>query len=238
MAEISIFVAFIAGILSFLSPCILPLVPAFIAYISGVSADHFKSKDYKKSEVFVNSALFVLGFSVIFSILGIIVNTIFSGIAYDFRIWLGRIGGTVIILFGLYILGVLKLSFLDKERKFLVKRTKYRYLTSFLFGAAFAAGWTPCIGVILGAVLTLAITQPVDSFYLLLAYSLGIGIPFLFVGMFTAQASELISKSGRLMKYFNLVAGIFLVIIGILVFTGQLAAVANLALPAGLLTKG
>ncbi|MBI1972354.1 MAG: sulfite exporter TauE/SafE family protein [Candidatus Aenigmarchaeota archaeon] len=238
MAEITIFVAFIAGILSFLSPCILPLVPAFIAYISGVSADQIKSGAYNRSEIFTNSIFFVLGFSVIFSILGVIVNTIFSGIAYDFRIWLGRIGGTVIILFGLYILGVLKLPFLDRERKFSVKKTGYRHLTSFLFGAAFAAGWTPCIGVILGAVLTLAITQPVNSFYLLAAYSLGLGMPFLLAGLFTAQAAEFINRSGRFMKYFNLVAGIFLVVIGVLVFTGNLAQVANLALPAETLARG
>ncbi len=237
MAEITLFVAFIAGVLSFASPCILPLVPAFIAYMSGVSVDQIKSKNYKRSEIFINSVFFVLGFSVIFSILGIIINTIFAGIAYDFRIWLSRVGGTVMILFGLYMLGILKLSFLDKEHKFRVRKTRFRYLTSFLFGSAFAAGWTPCIGAILGAVLTLAITQPVNSLYLLIAYSLGIGIPFLFVGMFTAQASEIINRSGKFMKYFNLAAGIFLVIIGILVFTNQLAAIANLVLPTELLAK-
>lgn len=238
MAEITIFVAFVAGILSFLSPCILPLVPAFIAYISGVSIDQIKSNSYKRAEIFSNSVLFVLGFSAVFSVLGIVVNTIFSGIAYDFRIWLGRVGGAVVILFGLQMLNVLKLPFLGRERKFAVKRTKFRHLTSVLFGAAFAAGWTPCIGTILGAVLAIAITQPVDSLYLLFAYSLGLGMPFLLVGMFTAQASEFINKSGRFMRYFSLVAGIFLVAIGILVFTNQLSAVANFVMPAGLLAKG
>ncbi|MBI3413198.1 MAG: cytochrome C biogenesis protein [Candidatus Aenigmarchaeota archaeon] len=235
MAELSIFIAFVAGVLSFLSPCILPLVPAFIAYISGISFDRIKSGNYHRPEVFINAALFVLGFSLVFSILGVIVHTIFAGIAFELRLLLSRLGGVFVILLGLYLIGILKLPFLDREHRLRIK-TRYRYLTSFLFGVAFAAGWTPCIGAILGAVLTLAITEPVNSFYLLLAYSAGIGMPFLLTGLFTSQAMDIIAKSGRFMKYFTLISGIFLVIIGILVFTGQLAAVANLVLPASILT--
>ncbi len=238
MSDVTISIAFIAGILSFASPCILPLVPAFIVYMSGVSADHLKSENYSRPAVFVNSLFFVFGFSAVFSIFGVLVGTIFSGFTYDFRIWLGRIGGSVVVLFGLYMLGIVKMPFLDRERKIRVKNTGYRHITSFIFGAAFAAGWTPCIGVILGSVLALAVTQPVDSFYLLIAYSMGLGTPFLLVGLFTARASELIKKSGNAMKYFNLLAGIFLIAVGILVFTNQLSAVANLSLPAGLLSKG
>ncbi len=238
MSEITLFIAFVAGILSFASPCILPLVPAFIAYMSGVSADNLKSKGYSRSAVFVNSLFFVLGFSAVFSILGVLVGTVFSGVAYDFRVWLGRIGGSVIILFGLYILGLIKIPFLDNEHKVRVKNTGYRHLTSFIFGAAFAAGWTPCIGAILGAVLALAITQPLDASYLLISYSLGLGVPFLLVGLFTGRASELIKKSGNAMKYFSVLAGIFLIIVGFLVFTNQLSAVANLSLPSGILSKG
>ncbi|MBI2085521.1 MAG: sulfite exporter TauE/SafE family protein [Candidatus Aenigmarchaeota archaeon] len=238
MSEITIFIAFVAGVLSFASPCILPLVPAFIAYMSGVSADNLKSKNYNRSAVFLNSLFFVFGFSAVFSILGVLIGTVFSGVAYDFRIWLGRIGGLVVIAFGLYILGFIKIPFLDKEHKIRAKATKYRYLTSFIFGAAFAAGWTPCIGAILGAVLALAIAQPLDASYLLISYSLGLGMPFLLVGLFTGRASELIKNSGNIMKYFNVLAGIFLIMIGFLVFTNQLSAFANLALPAGILSKG
>ncbi|MBI4177555.1 MAG: cytochrome C biogenesis protein [Candidatus Aenigmarchaeota archaeon] len=233
MAEITLFIAFIAGVLSFASPCILPLVPAFIAYISGVSADHLR-RGGRRPEIFVNSVLFVLGFSIVFSILGVIINTAFSGIAHDIRIWLGRLGGAAIILFGLYLIGIFKLPFLDRERKIRVK-SHHRYVTSFLFGVAFAAGWTPCIGAILGSILVIAITQPASSFYLLLAYSAGIGVPFILAGLFTEQATSLIAKHGKYMKYFTVVSGAFLVAVGFLVFTGQLAAIANLSLAAGLL---
>ena len=173
----------------------------------------------------------MLGFSIVFSILGVVVNTIFAGIALDLKVWLSRIGGVFIVLLGLYLMGILKVPFLDKEHKIRIK-TRYKYITSFLFGVAFAAGWTPCIGIILGAVLTLAITEPLNSFYLLIAYSFGIGMPFLLVGIFTSQAMDLIARSGKVMKYFTIISGVFLVLVGILVFTGQLAAVANLALPA------
>lgn len=233
MAEITLFIAFIAGVLSFTSPCILPLVPAFIAYMSGVSADHLRQRA-KKPDAFVNSVLFVLGFSLVFSIMGVVINTAFSGIAGDARAWLGRIGGAAIILFGLHLAGVLKLPFLGRDRKIQVK-AHHRYLTSFLFGVAFAAGWTPCIGAILGSILVIAITQPETSFYMLLAYSMGLGVPFILAGLFTEQATGLIARYGNLMKYFTIVSGTFLVAVGVLVFTGQLEAIANLALAADML---
>lgn len=231
MAEITIFIAFIAGLVSFLSPCILPLIPAFIAYLSGTSLNELKKNKAKaKLHIFTNTVFFVLGFAVVFSLIGVLLNSVLQSIAYDLKIWLSRIGGVIIIGFGLYLLGILKLPFLDVEHKIKVKKFKYSYPTSFVFGVAFAAGWTPCIGVILGSILTLAITSPGVAFNLLLAYSIGLGIPFLLTGAFIAQASSFIQKIGPALRYFNIVMGVVLIILGILVFTNQLPQLASFPL--------
>ncbi len=182
-----------------------------------------------QSEIFINSIFFVLGFSLIFSLVGVLLQSILSGIAYSAQNWLARIGGTIIILFGLYLLGIIKLSFLDKEYKLKVKRKfRYAYMTSFLFGAAFAVGWTPCVGAVLGTILTLAITSPTSAFALLFAYSMGLGMPFLFVGLFTSFSSGLIRKAGPKLKYVNYAFGIILILLGILVFTNNLSKIANI----------
>jgi cytochrome c-type biogenesis protein len=195
-------------------------------------------KEKRNWNTFYASVFFVLGFSVVFSLLGVLLQSVLSGVSYEVQKWLGRIGGVVIILFGLYILGLIKPKFLQKEYKIEVKRKfKSMYLTSFVFGAAFAVGWTPCVGAILGAILTLAVAQPTMAFFLLLSYSLGLGIPFLLVGLFTTQAQKFISKAGRWIKYVNYVFGVILVLLGIFVYTNQLSRVANLAFASSFLNS-
>jgi len=179
--------------------------------------------------IFINTIFFVLGFSIVFSLVGVLLQSVFSSSSYAIQTWLGRIGGVLIILFGLYLLRIIRIPFLDREHKFKSKRFKSSYITSFVFGAAFAVGWTPCIGPILGAILTLAVTSPASAFWLMLSYSLGLGVPFLIVGFFGDRASKWISGSGKWVRYVNLIFGIILVIIGILVFTSQLSRIANLA---------
>jgi len=229
MVEVSLIAAFIGGIVSFLSPCVLPLIPGFLAYLSGTSLGDTSSS--ARVKMFLNSLFFVLGFSVVFALLGVLLNTILSQSSYLIQEWLGRIGGIIIIIFALYLLGLLKLPFLEKEHKINVKkRFSITYVTSFVFGAAFAVGWTPCVGAILGAVLALAITQPIISFWLLISYSIGLGIPFLLVGLFSSQVIALINKSQRFLKYFNIIVGILLLLLGILVFTNNLVYVANFEL--------
>ncbi len=184
----------------------------------------------KQWGIFINSIFFVLGFSIIFSLVGVLLQSVLSNISFQVQIWLGRIGGAIIILFGLFLLGLIKIKYLEREHKFHVKQKfNSSYLTSFVFGSAFAVGWTPCVGAVLGAVLTLAITQPTSAFFLLLSYSLGLGIPFLLVGLFTNQAQTFIQKAGSWLKYLNYLFGLVLIVLGILVFTNQLARVANLA---------
>ncbi|MCP6720235.1 MAG: cytochrome c biogenesis protein CcdA [Patescibacteria group bacterium] len=228
MAEITIVVAFVAGIVSFLSPCVLPIIPGFLAYLSGTSLSDSRSK---RKDVFLNSVFFVLGFSVIFAILGVLLNTVLEAVAYNALIWLSRIGGAIIIFFGLYLVGLIKIPFLDREHKFAVKKQfKSKYITSFVFGSAFGAGWTPCVGAALGAILGLAATQPGITFYLLLSYSLGLGIPFLVVGFFAAQASTIINRYAHILKYINIAFGVVLIVLGVFVFTQSLNLIANFEL--------
>ena len=230
MAETTLIIAFIAGILSFLSPCVLPLVPAFVGYLSGVSVNELKQGASSRLSILTNTLFFVLGFSVIFAVLGVLLNSILSAVSYDIRTWLSRIGGSIIILFGMYLLGVFKISFLEREYKFKTRRYRSSYVTSFIFGATFAVGWTPCVGAVLGAILTLAIAVPEKAFVLLLSYALGLGTPFVIVGLFTSWAMGIIGKYNWLLKYFNIIAGMMLIVLGILVFTNSLGLIANVSI--------
>lgn len=185
----------------------------------------------RRGQIFLASVFFVLGFSLVFSLVGILLQTILSSASYAVQEWLGRIGGAIIILFGLYLLGLIKPEFLEREHKLAVKmRFRSQYITSFVFGAAFAVGWTPCVSAALGAILALATTQASSAFILLTAYTLGIGVPFLLVGLFAEQSQNLIRRLGHSLIYVQYVFGIILIAMGVLVFVGQLSRVANLAI--------
>ncbi len=178
--------------------------------------------------IFWASVFFVLGFSSVFSLVGVLLQTALSSVAYDAQIWLGRVGGAIVILFGLFVMGLFTPKFLQREHKFHVRKFGSLYTTSFLFGAAFAVGWTPCVSAALGAILALAATSASSAFLLLFAYTLGVGIPFLLVGLFTAEAERLIQRLGKGLLYFQYFFGAVLVVMGVLIFTGQLSRVANL----------
>lgn len=224
-SNLGITFAFVAGLVSFLSPCVLPIIPGFLAYLAGTSLKD--AKDHRWG-IFLNSIFFVLGFSFVFASLGVLLNTLLSSVAYDATIWLGRIGGVVIIFFGLYLTGLIKVKYLEQEHKIAVKkRFKSKYLTSFVFGAAFAAGWTPCVGAVLGAILGLAATQPGSAFTLLMVYAIGLGIPFLAVGLFATKAQGFLARSAKYIKPINKLFGVLLIVLGILVFTNSLSLLAN-----------
>lgn len=217
--------AFIGGLVSFLAPCVFPVVPGFLAYLGGASTNATGSK---RKDIFTNSVFFVLGFSVVFAILGVLLSTLFRDVAYDAQIWLSRVGGIMIIFFSLYLIGLFKVPFLEKEYKIGVKiRFKSRWATSFLFGLAFATGWTPCIGPALGVILGIVVTQPGSAFILLLTYALGLGVPFLIVGAFTGQAVKFINQHAIGFKYLNILFGITLLALGVLIFTQKLGLIAN-----------
>ena len=233
MSELTVIVAFIAGIVSFLSPCVLPIIPGFLGYLSGTGLKDTSAS--ARTNMFLNSIFFVFGFSTVFAALGVLLNTILQNVSTTVQMWLGRIGGVIIILFGLYLVGLIKILFLEQDHKIILKKKfRIKFLTSFVFGAAFAVGWTPCVGAVLGSVLTLAVIEPGKSFFLLLSYAFGLGIPFLLVGFFSGQAIRFIQKFGRYLKYFNIIVGILLIVLGILVFTNELSQIANFSLLIGI----
>ena len=185
----------------------------------------------KNWDIFLASIFFVFGFSFVFSLLGVLLQTALINVSFSVQIWLSRTAGIFIILFGLYLIGFIRPKFLQKEYKFKVnKKFGSKYLISFVFGAAFAVGWTPCVSAILGAVLALAVTNPSTAFFLLLSYSLGLGVPFLLVGLFTNQAQGFIDKAGKWIKYANYFFGGILIILGVFVFTNQLPRIASFPL--------
>lgn len=236
MSEITLAVAALAGIGSFVAPCILPMIPAFLAYISGTTLSELnqnngsKTISINRTNIILNSVFFVLGFSVVFSTLGVIINSVLSTSAGEIVEGLNQVGGIVIIGFGVFLLLSMKINKLNMEKKFFPKRAKSGYPMSFVFGLAFAVGWTPCVGPILGTILTLAATTPSVAFNLLLVYSLGLGIPFILMGVFYSRANRIIRSMSKHLKYYNLILGIFIIILGILVFTNQLAYIANFPL--------
>ena len=235
MAEITLAIAALAGLGSFVAPCILPMIPAFLAYISGSTLSDLNNKETQvisinRSRIILNTVFFVLGFSLVFSTLGVIINSTLTGSTEILIDGFNQAGGIIIISFGVFLLLSTKINKLNIEKKFIPKRSKASYPLSFVFGLAFAAGWTPCVGPILGTILTLAATTPSVAFNLLLAYSLGLGIPFILMGIFFSRANKIIRKMSRHLKYYNLILGGFIIILGVLVFTNQLSYIANFPL--------
>lgn len=236
MVEVTLAVAVLAGLASFVAPCILPMIPAFLAYISGTTLSDLnqnkgsKTVTINRTNIILNSVFFVLGFSVVFSTLGVIINSILASTVGEVIGVLNQVGGIIIVSFGIFLILSTKISKLNVEKKFLPKRTKASFPLSFVFGLAFAAGWTPCVGPILGTILTLAATTPSVAFNLLLVYSLGLGIPFILMGVFYSRASKIIKSMSRHLKFYNIILGSFIILLGVLVFTNQLAYIANFPL--------
>ena len=235
MEDPTILIAFSVGLASFIAPCILPMIPAFLAYISGttlteINNDQKTNFKINKINIIANTIFFVLGFSVIFSTLGVLINSILSENINQISNSLNGIAGIIIVTFGIFLIASTKINSLNKEKKFQIKNFKSSYPMSFVFGLAFAIAWTPCVGPILGTILTLAATTPSISFTLLLAYSIGLGIPFILIGIFFSKSTKIISSMTKHLKYYNIVLGGFIILLGILIFTNQLAYIANFPL--------
>jgi len=235
MTEPTIMVALLAGLASFIAPCILPMIPAFLAYISGTTLSEIKNEQksnvqINKINIIMNTIFFVLGFSIVFSTLGVLINSALLENVNQFTDSLNIVAGIIIIIFGIFLILSTKINSLNKEKKFHIKNFKSSYPMSFVFGLAFAIGWTPCVGPILGTILTLAATTPSISFSLLLAYSTGLGIPFILMGIFYSKSTKIISSMTKHLKYYNIVLGGFIILLGILIFTNQLAYIANFPL--------
>lgn len=219
--------SFFAGLLTFLAPCTLPLVPAYLGFISGVSEEDLKDPLKAKAarrKIFLNGVFFILGFSIVFIVFGTLAGLVGQGLT-PFRIWLTRIGGGLVILFGLFMLGVFRLPFLQVNKRMKVPSflTIGKPSSSLAIGGAFAFGWTPCVGPILGSILLLASTSTtaLQGGLLLTVFSLGLAVPFILVALGYSHATKYIKKISRYLKWVSIVGGIFLIILGILLITNN-----------------
>ena len=229
MEEVTIGIAFIAGIFSFLSPCVLPLVPGYISYISGISLDELeKGAGHKKVLVrsgFI-SIFFVLGFSVVFIAMGASASAIGRLLARHIYVFM-KIAGVIIFILGLHLSGVFKIPILNYQKKINVDKTKPGFLGAFIVGLAFAFGWTPCIGPILGGILTMAAAEETITrgIVLLLFYSLGLGIPFVITGFAIGAFMRFFEKYKKFIKWGEVIAGVLLMVLGVLIFFDKLKMV-------------
>jgi cytochrome c-type biogenesis protein len=220
--SLGVAVAFSAGLFSFLSPCVLPLFPSYISFITGMSVADL-SQDLAGSarrRVLLNALAFVLGFSLVFVALGASFSAA-GQLLLDYRDWIRRIGGILIVLFGLYIAGVLDIGLLGRTQQWQIREKPAGYLGSFAVGVTFAVGWTPCVGPILGAILSLAGTAETvqRGVGLLVAYSAGLGVPFLLSAVALGTFLRFFKRYRPFIKVVERAAGVLLVIVGILVFT-------------------
>ncbi len=223
--SIGIPLAFGAGVLSFLSPCVLPLIPSYVTFITGMSLEEVEGRRWT---AFSHAVMFVLGFTLIFLALGA-TATAFGRLLQYHVIWLERIGGTLIVLFGLYLLGVFRWGALARERRIQLHDKPVGYLGSALVGVAFGAGWTPCIGPILGSILLYTSTRGSvrEGIFLLLAYSLGLAVPFLVSALLVERFLDWFRRFRRFIPLTEKLAGAVLVVVGVLLATGYFSAIAG-----------
>jgi cytochrome c-type biogenesis protein len=221
--------SFIAGILTFLAPCTLPLLPGYLAFISGTSLQDLQDPEKApaiKRKIFLNGVFFVLGFSALFVLFGATLGLLGASFAV-YRIWLTKIGGVLVIIFGLFMLGLFKLPALNEEHRFKLPSflTVGKKSSSFVMGAAFAVGWSPCVGPVLGAVLVLASTTATvgQGAFLLAIFSAGLAIPFLLVALGIGKAAQRLAAINKYLKWVSIIGGIFLIGIGILLLTNNMA---------------
>lgn len=220
--NITFLISFLAGVFSFLSPCVLPIVPGFISYIAGKSfSDIQNSSQLRQLKLLPIILLFISGFSLVFIIMGASIDYL-SDLLYNYKKILNYASGVLITFLGLYFMGIIKISYLDREQKFKFDNVHNKVFFPFLVGIAFAFGWSPCIGPILGSVLAIAINSSVNGTILLFFYSLGLAVPFIFVGLLMGKLIKLIKSLNKYIRYFQIITGIILLITGILIFNGSI----------------
>ncbi len=236
-SQISLLIAFTAGIFSFISPCVLPLIPSYLTYITGISFDELvdsRSSAVRRRTLF-HSLFFILGFTMVFVALGASA-TFVGNFFHENQELIRRVGGVIVILLGIHVTGFVKLNFLEREKRFEFTDKPLGYLGSVLVGVAFAAGWTPCIGPILASILLYASTSDnvTSGIVLLIAYSLGLGLPFLLSALAFNTFLTYFAKFNRYLRIVSIVSGIFLVIIGLLLVFDYLSLISqylNMILP-------
>jgi cytochrome c-type biogenesis protein len=229
MAEISnigILTALAAGLVSFLSPCVLPLVPGYISYVAGQTMENVRGHEDRQARrlAVLLSVFFVLGFSTVFISLGASATAL-GNLLLTYRYEANLVGGAIVILFGLFLIGLLNFSWFQRDLRFHINLKGGRPLAAYVLGLAFAFGWTPCVGPVLGAILTMSATSTSTSsgIALLSLYSLGLGLPFLLAALFTDAFMNKMKVMRRIGRPLQIAAGVVLVIMGIAMITGQLS---------------
>ncbi len=222
---VSLSLAFVAGLLSFLSPCVLPLVPSYVGFLTGLSAEEIERR---RGTAVLHALWFIAGFSLIFVLLGATASAL-GNLAGRSQVWLARAGGVLMILFGLYLLGVLRPAFLMRERKIELARKPLGYLGSAVVGVTFGAAWTPCVGPILGAILTLAAARGSvgEGAGLLAVYALGLAIPFLLTALALDRFLAWFQKFRPYIVWVDRVAGTLLILLGILLVSDRFTLLAS-----------
>ena len=247
-ADVSLIAAFVAGVLSFISPCVLPLVPGYLSFISGVSLDSMRNAPAGAAgdasavvaatpsatgrQVFFASLAFVLGFSVVFISLGAAASTLGAALMSQLRL-MAKIAGVLLVIFGLHTMGLLKISWLYKEKRFQTNAKPAGLAGAFVVGLAFAFGWTPCIGPILAAILALAADEGTlqRGVILLAVYSLGLGVPFLLTSLMVNQFFKAFAKIRRHYRLIEVTAGVLMVTVGVLIFTNRFTIITQALTP-------
>lgn len=227
IANVTVGLSFLAGLASFLSPCVFSLVPAYIGYLGGRAAGG-ETTESNRFITFTHGLAFVLGFSVVFIALGVATASL-GRLLFDLREIFAKVGGVVVIIFGLHMIGVFRLKFLEYDTRVQqVPDRKWGYLSSVLMGVFFSAGWAPCVGPVLGAILTLALNGGSVStgVTLLSAYSAGLAIPFLIAALGVGWVSLTLRKYGKAMHYVEIGMGIILIIVGFMLFSGLFGRIA------------
>jgi cytochrome c-type biogenesis protein len=234
--DVTLLAAFAAGFLSFVSPCVLPLIPGYISFVSGVSLEEMRAESQAPSasrwQVFATSLAFVIGFSIVFVALGASATAIGKFLFARLPL-LSKIAGVILIVFGLHTMGIFRLAFLETEKRVQAQRKPAGAVGALLVGIAFAFGWTPCIGPILGGILAIAGSKNTisEGVILLAVYSLGLGIPFLITSL---AINQFFSFSKRIRRYYHAIevtSGALLVTIGVLILTGQLTIIVRYLQP-------
>jgi len=225
--SVPVLIALTAGVLSFLSPCVLPLVPSYLSFVTGMTLDDLQER-HDRRVVLLHSALFVLGFSVIFMLLGATASFI-GQFFRAYEVWIARVGGVLIILLGLHLLGVFRITALMREKRIHLAEKPAGVLGTLAVGAAFGAGWTPCIGPVLGAILGLAGTRETvwAGVSLLGVYSLGLAVPFLLAALALDWFLGAFTRFRRFIPVMEKTSGALLVILGLLLVSGMLTVLSG-----------
>ena len=225
--DLNVFLAFGAGFLSFISPCTLPLYPAFLSYITGMSLDELKSeKGMLQKRAILHTLCFLIGFSIIFIAIGFTASFT-REFFIQYQDLLRQVGAILIVVFGLMIVGLLQIDFLMKDRKIQFKNRPTGYVGSVIIGLAFAAGWTPCTGPILGSIILLAASNPDAGMAYMLAYVLGFAIPFFVLSFFITRLQWIRRNSQKIVT----IGGYIMIVVGVILFFDGLTMITNVLLP-------